>query len=364
LEHFNKSNNDGDDSNSYPSPGQQHINSHMVHSQNQQANMNMKAAEVFAANANVCKVKPTQQQMHQAGLSPPPQMQQNQLQQQQNYYPTPPNYQNMPAIPSPPAVVYNSQAAGGLYNPYNIDAARAQLYAGYAGAANNSMSFNAFMQTPNLTTAPTHEMYQNLSQYRATVQPFNQTPQLNNPNTVLISSATSMGTKTNAPQQIGAIGTKNTGQSGPSATGQYAQQQQYMNLYHQHQNSYYTNSTAQQANTYYNAPTGTTGATTGNYGMFGSHGGHTQSNGPPPPQSQQIPNYGSVGQFPLGSQMLNNLVINQYRGGPVVNPGTNSGNANTSGPNVNSPSGGYMKQPHQSQMQDPVSSTNFFKNNV
>lgn len=359
LEHFNKSNNDGDDSNSYTSPGQQHMNSHIIHSQNQQANM--KAAEAFATNANVCKVKPTQQQMHQAGLSPPPQMQQNQLQQQQNYYPTPPNYQNMPAIPSPPAVVYNSQA-GGLYNPYNIDAARAQLYAGYAGAANNSMSFNAFMQTPNLASAPTHEMYQNLSQYRATVQPFNQTPQLSNPNTVLISSATSMSTKSNAPQQIGAIGSKSTGQGGPSATGQYGQQP-YMNMYHQHQNSYYTNSTAQQANTYYSAPTGTTGSTAGNYGMFGGHGGHTTSNGPPP-QPQQMPSFGSVGQFPLGSQMLNNLVINQYRGGPVVNPGANSGNANA-GSNANPP-GGYMKQQqqHQSQMQDPVSSTNFFKNNV
>lgn len=371
LEHFNKSN-EGDDGSSYPSPGQQQHMSNMVHSQNQQGSMNMKAAEAFGTTANVCKVKPTQQQMHQAGLSPPPQMQQSQLQQQQHqtYYSTP-NYPSMSTIPSPPAVVYNTQSAtGGLYNPYNLEAARAQLYSYPTGGtvgANNSMSFNAFMQTPNLTSAPTHEMYQNLSQYRAAVQPFNQTQQLNNPNAaVLISSATAsnsmMNSKSNS--QIGAIGSKSSQQSGGPATasGQYGQQ--YMNhLYHQHQNSYYTNSTAQQANPYYSGPTGTGGAATGNYGMFASHGTNV-SNGPPP-QPQQMANFGSVGSpFPLGSQMLNNLVINQqYRSGPVVNAG-NNGNGNASGSNSNAPPGSYMKQQHQSQLQDPVSSTNFFKNNV
>ena len=371
LEHFNKSN-EGDDGSSYPSPGQQQHMSNMVHSQNQQANMNMKAAEAFGTTANVCKVKPTQQQMHQTGLSPPPQMQQSQLQQQQQhqtYYSTP-NYPNMSTIPSPPAVVYNTPSAtGGLYNPYNLDAARAQLYSYPTGGtvgANNSMSFNAFMQTPNLTSAPTHEMYQNLSQYRAAVQPFNQTPQLNNPNSaVLIASATAsnsmMNSKSNS--QIGAIGSKSSQSGGPAAaSGQYGQQ--YMNhLYHQHQNSYYTNSTAQQANPYYSGPTGTGGAATGNYGMFASHGSNV-SNGPPP-QPQQMANFGSVGSpFPLGSQMLNNIVINQqYRSGPVVNAG-NNGNGNGSNSNSNAPPGSYMKQQHQSQLQDPVSSTTFFKNNV
>lgn len=356
LEHFNKSN-DNDDNNSYPSP---HMSAaHVMHSQNQQ-NMNMKAVEAFSASGNVCKVKPTQQQMHQSGLSPPPQLQQSQLQQhQQQYYQTP-NYANIPTIPSPPVVYNSAQAtAGGLYNPYNMDAARAQMYSYPAGSAtNNSLSFNAFMQTPNLASAPTHEMYQNLSQYRATVQPFNQTPQLNNPNAaVLISSATAsnsmMASKSNTPQQIGAIGSKS---SAPQSTGPTAGQynQQYMNhLYHQ--NSYYPNSTAQQANPYYNA-TGT--ATTGNYGMFG---GTTSA----PPQQQM--NYGSVGQFPINSQMLNNLVINQqYRSGPVVNASSSSNGASaTSGSNSNT-AGGYMKQQqqHQSQLQDPVSSTNFFKNNV
>lgn len=367
LEHFNKSN-DNDDGSSYPSPGQQQHMNNMVHSQNQQANMNMKAAEAFGTTANVCKVKPTQQQMHQAGLSPPPQMQQNQLQQQQQqtYYSTP-NYPNMSTIPSPPAVVYNTQSAtGGLYNPYNMDAARAQLYGYPTGGtvgANNSMSFNAFMQTPNLASAPTHEMYQNLSQYRAAVQPFNQTPQLNNPNAaVLISSATAsnsmMSSKSNS--QIGAIGSKSSQSAGPTAaSGQYGQQ--YMNhLYHQ--NSYYTNSSAQPANPYYSGPTGTGAAGTGNYGMFASHGTNV-SNGPPP-QPQQMANFGSVGQYPLGSQMLSNLVINQqYRSGPMVNAG-NNGNGNSSGSNSNAPPGGYMKQQHQSQLQDPVSSTTFFKNNV
>ena len=360
LEHFSKGN-DGDDGSSYSSPGQQQ---HMVHSQNQQANMNMKNAEVFGGTANVCKVKPTQQQMHQAGLSPPPQMQQNQLQQQQQqqtYYSTP-NYPNMSTIPSPPAVVYNSQAAtGGLYNHYNIDT-RAQMF-GYAptgGTANTSMSFNAFMQTPNIASAPTHEMYQNLSQYRAAVQPFNQTPQLNNPNAaVLISSATAsnsmMNSKSNS--QIGAIGSKSS-QSGGPASNQYGQQ--YLNhMYHQHPNNYYTNSTAQQANPYYSGPTATAGAATGNYGMFASHGTNV-SNGPPP-QPQQMANFGSVGQYPIGSQMLNNLVINQqFRNGPVAG---NNGTGSASGTNSNAPSG-YMKQQHQSQLQDPVSSTTFFKNNV
>ncbi|XP_070503783.1 probable WRKY transcription factor protein 1 isoform X2 [Chironomus tepperi] len=355
LEHFNKAN-DNDDSNNYQS---QHMNAHVMHSQSQQANMNMKAAEAFATqNANVCKVKPTQ--MHQSGLSPPPQMQQNPLQQhQQQFYQTP-SYANMPTIPSPPVVYNSAQAtAGGLYNPYNMDAARAQMYSYPQSATNNSLSFNAFMQTPNIASAPTHEMYQNLSQYRATVQPYNQTPQLNNPNAaaVLISSATPsnsmMSSKSNTPQQIGAIGSKSSApQNPPTATAGQYNQQQYMNhLYHQ--NSYYPSSTAQQANPYYNA-TGT--AATGNYGMFGG-----TTNAPP----QQQMNYGSVGQFPLNSQMLNNLVINQqYRSGPVVAAGSsNSGSAN-SGSNSNT--SGYMKQQqqHQSQLQDPVSSTNFFKNNV
>jgi len=357
LEHFNKAN-DNDDSNSYQS---QHMSAHVMHSQNQQANLNMKAAEAFATqNANVCKVKPTQ--MHQSGLSPPPQMQQNPLQQhQQQFYQTP-SYANMPTIPSPPVVYNSAQAtAGGLYNPYNMDAARAQMYSYPQSATNNSLSFNAFMQTPNIASAPTHEMYQNLSQYRAAVQPYNQTPQLNNPNAaaVLISSATPsnsmMSSKSNTPQQIGAIGSKSSApqSAGPTAAsaGQYNQQQYMNHLYHQ--NSYYPSSTAQQANPYYNA-TGT--GATGNYGMFG---GTTSA----PPQQQM--NYGSVGQFPLNSQMLNNLVINQqYRSGPVVAAGSsNSGSAN-SGSNSNT--SGYMKQQqqHQSQLQDPVSSTNFFKNNV
>lgn len=333
IEHFSKSN-DADESASYPSPSQQQ--QHMQQVQQQ------KAAEAFSS-ANVCKVKPTQQQMHQTGLSPPPQMQQH-----QTYYSTP-SYSNMPTIPSPPAVVYPQQAA---YNPYgNMEAARAaQLAYGYTtGGANNSMSFNAFMQQPNLASAPTHEMYPNLSQYRTPVQPFNQ----NNP--LLISSATAQQKPQNS--QIGAIGSKS---SSSSASGQY--NQQYMNhVYHHQQNNYY-NSTAQQANPYYSGPpTGSGGATTNNYGMFPS-----QNNGPPPPQPQQMANFGSVGQFPLGSQMLSNLVINQqYRNGPVVNTGT-SGNGNTSGGNSNAPGAGgnYMKQQqqHQSQLQDPVSSTTFFKN--
>lgn len=360
LEHFNKSN-DNDDGTSYPSPGQQQ---HMVHSQSQQA---MKAAEAFATS----KVKQNQQSMHQTGLSPPPQLQQSQLQQQQQqqqqqqtYYSTP-SYSNMPTIPSPPAVYpQQAAAASGMYSHYMNDAARTQIYGYPTGNTNNSMSFNTFMQTPNLASVPTHDMYQNLSQYRTAVQPFNQTPQINNPNAaVLIQSATASANSmmsSKSSSQIGAIGSKSSQNAGPTApTNQYAQQQYMNHLYHQQHNSYYTNSTAQQPN-YYSGPTGTGAAATGNYGMFPSHG----TNNGPPPQPQQMANFGSVGQFPIGisnnsSQMLNNLVINQqYRSGPV--PG-NNGN-NTSGSNSNAPSG-YMKQQHQSQLQDPVSST-FFKNNV
>ncbi|KAG5672912.1 hypothetical protein PVAND_003000 [Polypedilum vanderplanki] len=348
LEHFNKSN-DNDDSNSYPSP-QQHMSAHVM----QQANLSMKAAEVFAS-ANVCKVKPTQQQMHQSGLSSPPQLQQSQMQQhQQTFYPTP-NYPNIPTIPSPP-VVYNSQATtSGLYNPYNMDAARAQMYSYQTGNANNSLSFNAFMQTPNIASAPTHEMYQNLPQYRAAVQSYNQTPQLNNPNAaVLISSATAsnsmMGSKSNAPQQIGAIGSKSSApqssSSAAAAAGQY--NPQYMNHVYHHQNNYYPNSTAQQANAYYNA-TGTAPAS-GGYGIFSGTNAA--------PQQQPQMNYGSVGQYPINSQMLNNLV---YRGGPVMN---NSNGSSASGSNSNSgaTTGGYMKQQQQhqqSQLQDPTSLMKF-----
>lgn len=324
--------------------------------------MKMSAADAVFASG---KAKQSQQGMHQTGLSPPPQLQQSQLQQQQQqqqqtYYSTP-NYSNMPTIPSPPAVYPQQAAASGMYSHYNMDA-RAQMYGYPTGNANNSMSFGTFMQTPNLASVPTHDMYQNLSQYRTTVQPFNQTPQINNPNAVLIQSATASGNSmmnSKSSSHIGAIGSKSSQNAGPTAAGPNQYGQQYMNqLYHQQHNSYYTNSTAQQQNPYYSqGPTGTSAAASGNYGMFPSHG----TNNGPPPQPQQMANFGSVGQFPIGSQMLNNLVINQqYRSGPVV-PGNNGNNA--SGSNSNAPSG-YMKQQHQSQLQDPVSSTTFFKNNV
>ncbi|CAO1439362.1 unnamed protein product [Diamesa serratosioi] len=321
------------------------------------------------ANANVCKVKPTQQQMHQSGLSPPPQMQQNPLQQQQQQQPyyQPTQYQGMSAIPSPPAVVYNSQASGGLYNPFTqLDAAR-QIY-GYQGAAGNNsaaaaaagtMPFNAYMQT-NLSTGPTHEMYQNLTQYRANVQtPFNQTQQLTNP--VLMTSTSnslmSASVKSN-PQQIGAIGSKSQSQTPAQAANvnQYGQQQQqFMNLYHQQHNSYYTNSAAQQANPYYSAgpPTGSVGSGTQSYpaGIYSAHGAPTPSNGPP---QQQISNF-AQSQF-LGSQLMNNLVISQqYRSGPSVSVNS-GGNGNGGNGNNAPPGGGYMKQNQQQQqshMQDP-----------
>jgi hypothetical protein len=396
LEHFNKSGGPdqvGDDQNSYPSPGQHGGQpNHMHPSQNPQVAANLqslKAAEAFATTANVCKVKPTQQQLHQSGMgiSPPPQLQQNTLQQQAYFQPS--QYQMPNAIPSPPAVVFNptiqSQAAtAGLYNHYSLEPARTPIaHYGYHGTAanNTAMTYNTFMQTaaPNMQTAPTHDMYQNLSQYRATVQtPFNQTQQINNPNTVLISSTSnslmSASVKSNN-QQIGAIGSKSSAnQPGQAAQSAYSAQQ-YMNLYQQHhplQNpSYYTNSQGAQGNHYYGGPAATgTASQNVNYGLQ-TAGMFSGSNGP----QQQMPNYGSHNQY-LGSQLMSSLVAmnaQQYRGGPTVAPPVNAAaaaaaavaaanNSNTG----NSSQSGYMKQQSQSHMppQDPVSSANFFKNNV
>ncbi|XP_012533610.1 protein PRRC2C isoform X4 [Monomorium pharaonis] len=148
-------------------------------------------------------------------------------------------YGGMSAIPSPPAVLFNTGSgqlpaqAGGLYGAFQLDQSRSPFtqYAPYAPSLQSSFSQqNVYLQQPpppppHAPNAPTPEMYQNnLSQYRITAAagpPFGQNQQLsNNPNTVLISSSSnslmSASVKPSS-QPIGAIGTKAPHFQSPSA---------------------------------------------------------------------------------------------------------------------------------------------------
>ncbi|CAL1675422.1 unnamed protein product [Lasius platythorax] len=148
-------------------------------------------------------------------------------------------YGGMSAIPSPPAVLFNTGSgqlpaqAGGLYGAFQLDQSRSPFtqYAPYAPSLQSSFSQqNVYLQQPpppppHAQNAPTPEMYQNnLSQYRITAAaapPFGQNQQLsNNPNTVLISSSSnslmSASVKPSS-QPIGAIGTKAPHFQTPSA---------------------------------------------------------------------------------------------------------------------------------------------------
>lgn len=315
-------------------------------------------------NVNV-KVKPSQQQMQQSGLSglsPPPQMQQNAIQTApQSYYQASQTY-GMSAIPSPPAVLFNSSQAAGLYNSFQIEAGRSQFsqYPGHYGATGNAPAYANFMQQAPPSMQPSHaghaEIYQNLaSQFRTMggVQPapFNQSQQMSNQNTVLISSTSntlmSASVKPSS-QQIGAIGSKSGQPYG----------QQYMNLYPQQppqlqSNNYFSNASGGQAGAFFGTPTA---ANTQNYGiqaatgMFSQHGTPTPNNAGPP--QQQVATFGS--QYSMNTQMLaaaTTMNPQQYRGGPG-----GQGNANAQS--------GYLKssgQPNQSHMQDSVSGTSFFK---
>ncbi|XP_067205035.1 protein PRRC2B isoform X4 [Linepithema humile] len=148
-------------------------------------------------------------------------------------------YGGMSAIPSPPAVLFNTGSgqlpaqAGGLYGAFQLDQSRSPFtqYTPYAPSLQSSFSQqNVYLQQPpppppHAPNAPTPEMYQsNLSQYRITAAaapPFGQNQQLsNNPNTVLISSSSnslmSASVKPSS-QPIGAIGTKAPHFQTPSA---------------------------------------------------------------------------------------------------------------------------------------------------
>ncbi|XP_063973669.1 protein PRRC2C-like isoform X4 [Diachasmimorpha longicaudata] len=138
-------------------------------------------------------------------------------------------YGSMSAIPSPPAVLFNTGSgqlpaqAGGLYGAFQLDQSRSPFtqYPPYAPSLQSSFSQqNVYLQQapppPHAQNPPAPDMYQNnLSGYRiptAAAPPFGQNQQLsNNPNTVLISSSSnslmSASVKPSS-QPIGAIGTK------------------------------------------------------------------------------------------------------------------------------------------------------------
>uniref|UniRef100_A0A182FT67 BAT2_N domain-containing protein n=1 Tax=Anopheles albimanus TaxID=7167 RepID=A0A182FT67_ANOAL len=339
------------------------------------------AAAAAASSANVCKVKPTQQGMHQSGnldLSPPPSMQSGTIPSApQPYYPA---QYGVSAVPSPPAVLYNSAAAitsqGGLYNAFQLEAnGRSQFsqFPGHYGSSGASGPYNAYMATPtNIPTAnPTPEIYQSItSQFRlGSVQsPYgNQAAQLNNPSTMLISSNNNSlmsSSVKSTSQQIGTIGSKSGG-----AVGQPPYGQQYMGMFPPAplQNSaanFYSNSAGGQNAFFGASAAGSTQA----YGIptavataniFSGHGGQNPSSGhQPPPQQQQMPNYGS--QF-LSSPLLgNNPVVGQqqYRGGPS-NSSQNTANANAVFMKSNQPQQpSHIQQ--QQQQQDTVSFYPFY----
>ncbi|XP_011689599.1 PREDICTED: protein PRRC2C isoform X6 [Wasmannia auropunctata] len=236
--------------------------SYSPHQQYNQSNMKSE----ITTSTNVCKVKPQQQSSGSSGTQPgstvpgpspigagqspighPPVSLQGPLSPppfNSTGQPSHINYQEFPqypgsqaaqyggmsAIPSPPAVLFNTGSgqlpaqAGGLYGAFQLDQSRSPFtqYAPYAPSLQSSFSQqNVYLQQPpppppHAPNAPTPEMYQNnLSQYRITAAaapPFGQNQQLsNNPNTVLISSSSnslmSASVKPSS-QPIGAIGTK------------------------------------------------------------------------------------------------------------------------------------------------------------
>ncbi|XP_052898671.1 filaggrin [Anopheles moucheti] len=348
------------------------------------------AAAVAANNVNVCKVKPTQQNnsggMHQSssiGLSPPPQMQSGSIPSApQPFFPA---QYGVSAIPSPPAVLYNSPAVaaaaamnsqGGLYNAFQIEpSGRSQFsqFPGHYGTSGTGGPYNAYMTTPtNMQAGPTPEMFQSLSsQFRmGSVQPpYNQTTQMGNPNTMLISSNNSSlmsSSVKSTAQQIGAIGQPKPNGGGSVSQPPYGQQ--YLNMFPPApplQNSaanYYSNSGGNQ--TAFFGTTGATGAAAQNaYGipaaavasnMFGSHGGQNPPNTPqPPPPQQQMPSYSS--QFlnsPLLAATNPAMSQQQYRGAPNNSTQHSGANAAAYIKSNQSPQSSHIQQQQQQQQQD------------
>uniref|UniRef100_A0A182N8Z1 BAT2_N domain-containing protein n=1 Tax=Anopheles dirus TaxID=7168 RepID=A0A182N8Z1_9DIPT len=378
---------------------QQHVSSVSVQQQQHQAAVAVTmglnkhpVADVLAAvgsnNVNVCKVKPTQQGsggMHQSnsmGLSPPPPMQSGSMPSApQPFYPA---QYGVSAIPSPPAVLYNSPAAaaaaamssqGGLYNAFQIEpSGRSQFsqFPGHYGTSGTAGPYNAYMAaTPtNMQAGPTPEMFQSLSsQFRmGSVQsPYSQSTQMGNPNTMLISSNNSSlmsSSVKSSTQQIGAIG-----QPKPSggSVSQPPYGQQYLNMFPPApmQNtaaSYYSNSAGGQ-NAFFGSAGGAGAATQNAYGipagavsassMFGGHGGQNPSNTPqPPPPQQQMPSYPS--QFlnsPLLAAANPTMGQQQYRGAPSNSSQHSGASAAAYIKSNQSPQSSHIQ--HQQQQQQP-----------
>lgn len=335
----------GNDENSYITSNSS--SQHAAVGQNQQGhNQNIKhVSEVLGNSANICKVKPSQQQLQQAsslGLSPPPQMQ-GSIQTAPSYYQASQAY-GMSAIPSPPAAVVFNQAASqaGMYNPFQIEAGRSQFsqYPTHYGATGNAPYANYMQTPPTMPTAPAHaEMYQNAFRTMggAVQTPFNQSQQMNNPSTVLISSTsnTLMSTSVKPPSQIGAIGSKSAQPYGA---------QQYMGVYPQQaplqNNSFYSNTAGQQTNAAFFG-TATAGTIPNYAGIFGGHGTPTQSNAP---QAQ----FGS--QYPQ-----------QYRGPNTGNTTQGSAYMKQGGVGQGQNNSGQTQQGGPQGMQDSVSASSFFK---
>lgn len=310
LDQFAKAGQDGDDSSvgGY-NTGNQH-NHPGVHASHQNAAA-MKHAEALATSPNVCKVKPTQQQLHQSslGLSPPP-IQSGGIQTAPQPYYQASQFGNMSAIPSPPAVLYNSSpmpSQGGLYGHFQIAEGRSQFgqYPPY-GAGNTP--YNAYMQTPpNVQTAPTPDIYSGItSQFRmsgAVQPPYNQTQLISSSSNSLMSASVK-----GSSQPIGAIGSKS------ATVGQSPYGQQYMGMYQQGpppppqmNNSYYGSNSAGQG-AFFGGPASASNAQ--NFGTF-SHGG------PQAPQPSNAPPPNPAGGF--NSQFHNLMAMNrqqQYQGGP------------------------------------------------
>lgn len=137
LDHFTKSGGqDADIDNVGYNPSPQHMVGNNSH-----PNASLKHNDPLSANTNVCKGKPNQPPMHQSslGLSPPPMQQGIQTAPQPYYQPS--QFGNMSAIPSPPAVLYNSSPMPSQFGHYERFIASAH----YGAAGNAGKNFIQFI---------------------------------------------------------------------------------------------------------------------------------------------------------------------------------------------------------------------------
>lgn len=109
---------------------------------NSHPNASLKHNDPLSANTNVCKGKPNQPPMHQSslGLSPPPMQQGIQTAPQPYYQPS--QFGGMSAIPSPPAVLYNSSPMPSQFGHYERFIASAHY--GAAGNAGKNLIISIY----------------------------------------------------------------------------------------------------------------------------------------------------------------------------------------------------------------------------